>query len=460
MKNDRYCRRAFLRGLGLGAGFLPLLNSESAPAASMNGLPKRLITVTWTNGIVPDQFYTPEGPLTAALPAILSPLEPFKSKMLMLRSRNGRSPIDLKVMIDAGETYGGHSAYPALLTGTWRDAMAANGPSIDTLISDHLSSLGVIAPQLNLGARPYSSSTSYRASGERNSQQTDPYKLLDSLFSGVPTVPSGTMPPTDPMTPGGADALRARRRMVLDFVGTELEQFGTRLGMEDREKVQIHLESIRELERRLSAGTGGTGGTGSTGGEPVGASCAAPSLPNKPDYRDIQNYPAHVEATFAVAAAAVKCDLARCITIDLIDDGGGNSLTFPWLDIPGPDYHAIAHEGAASYTPKTAIDRWFFSEVAKLVQELESTPEGEGTALDNTAIVVTNDMNEGANHYVGDIPYVIIGGCGGFFKQGQTVSFAQNVPNNHLLTTLCHAMGLDVDSVGAYTGDLDAELRA
>jgi hypothetical protein len=463
MKNERFCRRTLLRSLGIGAGFLPLLNAERAPGAQgENGYPTRLITITWTNGIVPSGFYPPAGPIDAPLPALLSPLEAHRSKILALRSANGqRSPIDLQVMLDADQTYNGHQSYPALLTGTWRDGMHANGASIDVLIAEHLTSLGVVSPLLNLGARPYASSTSYRASGERNSSQTDPYRLLGTLFAGVPTTPGTTPPPGDPTMPTAADALRARRGSVLDFVGGELERFGSRFGTEDRAKVQLHLEAIRELERKLGAQPGGTGGTGSTGGGvPVGASCAAPSLPDKPNFQDVQNYPAHVAATLAVAGAAVKCDLARCITIDLIDDGGGNSLTFPWLDIHSPDYHAIAHEGPNSYGEKSAIDSWFFSEIAKLVSDLANTPEGDGTLLDNCCILIANDMNEGSNHYVGDIPYLIVGGCGGFFKQGETVSLPRNVPNNYLLTTVCHAMGLPIDSVGEYSGNLDAELGA
>src|SRR5688572_20964556 len=190
-------------------------------------------------------------------------------------------------MLDADQTYNGHQSYPALLTGTWRDAMNSNGASIDVLIAEHLTSLGVVSPLLNLGARPYASSTSYRASGERNSSQTDPYRLLDTLFAGVPTTP-GTTPPDDPTMPTAADALRARRGSVLDFVGGELERFGSRFGTEDRAKVQLHLEAIRELERKLEAQSGGTAGTGSTGGGvPVGASCAAPSLPDKPNFQDV-----------------------------------------------------------------------------------------------------------------------------------------------------------------------------
>ena len=45
-------------------------------------------------------------------------------------------------------------------------------------------------------------------------------------------------------------------------------------------------------------------------------------------------------------------------------------------------------------------------------------------------------MSEGSFHDVHNIPYVIIGSGGGFFKTGRMVTLATNVPNNHLLTSV------------------------
>ena len=462
MKNARFSRRAFLSAAGLGVGFLPLLESDLAFGQAA-AYPKRLITVTWTNGIVPSSFYPAAGALTGTLPALLSPLEAYKSKMLMFRlASRTTSPFDVKVMVDANQEYNGHQSYPALLTGTWKSGTASNGPSIDTLIAQDLMTKGAHkSPQLNLGARPYSSSTSWKAAGTKNTAVTDPWKIASSLFAGLPTMPGTTAPAPSTGTPRGssAEALRLRRASVLDFVAQDLNRFAGKLGTEDRAKVQNHLEAIRELEGKLAATTPTTTG-GSTA--PAGSGCAQPKLPSKPgSLNSNPDYPALVDAVFGVAGAAAKCDLARTITIDLIDDGGGNSLTFPWLNMSSPDYHAIAHLGASGYPNKTKIDTWFFERLAGLVKDLASAPEGSGTVLDNTCILVCNDMNEGSNHWVKGIPYFIIGSCGGFFKQGQVLSFPSAVPNNQLLTTVCHAMGLQVATVGAnYSGDLDSQLKA
>jgi Protein of unknown function (DUF1552) len=179
------------------------------------------------------------------------------------------------------------------------------------------------------------------------------------------------------------------------------------------------------------------------------------------NFNTVSNYPQHVTFMADIVAAAIACDKSRAITMDLIDDGGGNSLTFPWLNIPSPDYHAISHQGTAGYTQKTQIDQWFYKQaVAELVGKLAATPEGSGSALDNTVILVASDMNEGSQHYVGSIPYLLIGSCGGFLKTGRMVTLPKQVPNNQLLTTLCHAMGVQVASVGdpKYAGDLDSFL--
>jgi Protein of unknown function (DUF1552) len=452
MKTEsKYSRRAILKRLGIGAGFLPLLSTDWSRAATGGGFPLRFIGITWTDGICPPDFYPTgaAGPLAATLPFSLTPLAAWSSKLLLMRSASKQtSPIDLKVMIDLGAPYGGHFTYPALFTGgvsspNGTDAVptvSATTPSIDQMIADNLASTaGLSNTQLNVGCRPYGTSTSWRSGGIKNTSETDPYKLFTNLFAG-----------TD-MSTAQVSALHARRQSVLDFVGGELTNFSTNLGSDDKVKVQSHLDSIRALEAQLQpSGT-------------LTAACSAPSItPAGLNFNTITNYPAHVTFMSDLVAAAVICGKARAVTMDLIDNGGGNSLTFPWLNIPSPDLHAIAHQGSTNYTQKSQIDQWFYQQcVAEVVAKLAAAPEGNGTVLDNTVILVANDMSEGSAHYVGNIPYVLIGGGGGFFKTGRLVTFPSQVPNNYLLTTILHAMGMtSVTGVGdpKYAGNIDAQL--
>jgi hypothetical protein len=437
---EKYSRRALLKGLGAGACLLPLLNNEAeaadagSAATSSSGFPKRFIAVTWTNGVYGSSKWTSaSAPLTTAnLPAVMSPLSPYVSKMIIPRGVNLQAVFDAKSGI--GSTpfgqYGGHGGYPSILTGT----QSGTSASIDTLISQQLSSQGVVKPQLNAGALPEGTYTSWSATGH-NSQVTNPYTLFGQLFPGAM------------ISASALSALSQRRKSVLDTALSQLTSFQNVVGTDDKVKIQSHLNSVRQLEMDLQA---------------AAVTCTPPTLtPAGLTFSGISNYPTQVDFMMRLASAAVTCGVSRCVTMDLINDGGGDILTFPWLTPPvnSPDYHAIAHAGASDATPKTAIDTWWYTQVATLLSGLAASTEGATTALDNTVVLLCNDMREGNDHYTANIPFVMIGGCGGFFKTGQIVGLS-SVPNNKLLTSICHAMGLQVASVGdsTYAGDLDSSL--
>src|SRR5205823_5395162 len=262
--------------------------------------------------------------------------------------------------------------------------------------------------------------SSWRASGQQNTPETDPYRLFTRLFA------STTMPPAQ------IDLVRLRRQSVLDYLTKDITRFGQRLGTDDRFKIQAHMDSIRELERQLQ-------GTGAPPGTPV--ACTPPTAPVQGAKLDT---PALMKVMFDMAALALKCDVTRVITFDLFTDTGGAGNTFPWLGI-NTDYHTVAHAGAASATQKIMIDAWILSQVANLVGQLDATVEGTGTALDNSVVLAGSDMNEGALHYVGKIPFLVIGSAGGYFKTGRVLRYSK-VPHNRLLASICNAMDVPVTS--------------
>ena len=385
--------------------------------------------------------------MPATLPSTLQPLAAWASKMIVLRSASKQqSPIDLKVMVDIGSTYGGHWSYPALLTGAVTGnatSAAAAAPSIDQLFANHLATQGVSNALLNVGARPFRSYTSYRSAGTPNTQVTDPYKLFNTLFAGT------NMPVTqvNALLAAAQEHPRPRRQAadrVLDPAGDGRQGEGPG-------------------PPRLDPGAGDA--AAGDAARPRRRPAPRPRItPTGLSFTNSNNtnYPMQVQFMADLVAAAVICGKARAVTMDLIDNGGGNSLTFPWLSISSPDFHAIAHKGSADYVNKTKIDQWFWqAAVARVVSKLAAVTEGSGTVLDNTVILVSNDMSEGSFHDVRNIPYTIIGSGGGFFKTGRMVTLATNVPNNHLLTSVLHALGMtSVTGVGdsKYAGNLDSAL--
>jgi hypothetical protein len=239
---------------------------------------------------------------------------------------------------------------------------------------------------------------------------------------------------------------------VLDLVGSELTDFKQRMGTEDRAKIDAHFESIRQLEAQLDASA---------------VACDVPLVDTESD-----EFTDKLATMLDITAMALRCDMTRAVSICWADDGGYRPITLPWLDI-NSSFHDIAHQGADGYAQKVKADIWMYEQVARLAKGLDEAAEGPETALDHSVIVVGNDMNEGSNHYVGGMPFVLIGSAGGYFKTGQTVQLGawkgktgeywqgdSEVPHNKLLASIVNAMDIPVTSFGeGYAGTLD-ELKA
>ena len=85
MKPSACSRRAFLRGVGGGAGLVPLLHARASRAAL--AFPRRLIVVTQPNGIVHDAFW-PQGAGSdlagMTFPAVSKPLEKHRDRLVFV----------------------------------------------------------------------------------------------------------------------------------------------------------------------------------------------------------------------------------------------------------------------------------------------------------------------------------------------------------------------------------------
>jgi hypothetical protein len=430
----RFSRRALLAGIGASAAFLPLVDAERAQAAGANGFPKRLVTITWGHGVCQSAFYPADGTTNSE---VLKPLESLAAKTLVVAG------LDYKMMIDQDKKYDGHFTYPVIWTGTYKNTGEQNctstGPSIDQVVSDAVAKQVALQQPL-LVITVDGESPSWRGAAQKNTGEGDPKRLFDKLFA------SASMPSAD------LEKIRTKRKSVLDFVSGELTGFSQRMGTEDKAKIDSHLESIRQLETQLTASA---------------MACVPPTvMTGSKVFQD------KVAAMLDMTAMALRCDITRAVSICWADDGGYRPITLPWLDI-NSSFHDIAHLGKDGYPDKIKADIWMWEQVARLAKGLDSAVEGTGTVLDNSVIAVGNDMNEGSAHYVGGMPFVLIGSAGGYFKTGRTVKVGNwatktgeywkgdgNVPHNKLLASLSNAMDVPTTSFGeGYAGTLD-ELKA
>jgi len=417
-KNERFSRRAVLKGLGASTMMLPLLRAERSVAQTAT--PKRLVCITMTNGNVVDDFHA----FHAGGGQTLSPLAPWKDQVNTIRGAG------YHVMDDEGQRWGGHRSFSSILTGSFRQGAenktsSARNASLDQVVANHFAQTAALPRNyLNLGVKSEQGGwppTSWRDDMQPNANETDSERLFESLFA------SAAMPPET------IDALRQKRGSILDYLGRDLEAFGTRMGTEDKAKIEAHLTSIRELEVELE--------------NEASLVCDAPDV-LLGDYA-----PDRMASMFRMMSAALRCDFTRVITIEMYNNGGGNGNTFPWLNV-NRDYHELAHAGEESYADKVIVDRWLFEQIVPLVSDLAGTSEGDGTMLDNSLILVSNDMEKGENHNTRHISFATIGNAGGYFNTGRAFDVGEE-PHNKLLTTIANSMGVETNQIGSsYSGTL------
>src|SRR6185295_18053548 len=115
------------------------------------------------------------------------------------------------------------------------------------------------------------------------------------------------------------------------------------------------------------------------------------------------------------------------------------------------NHHTLSHEpdkNEEAYQKLIKINTWFCSELRYMVDKLANTrePGGEGSMLDHTLIVWTNELGKGNSHTLDNIPFVMIGGGFGF-KMGRSLKF-DHIPHNRLHLALAHAVGHRVETFG------------
>ena len=107
-----------------------------------------------------------------------------------------------------------------------------------------------------------------------------------------------------------------------------------------------------------------------------------------------------------------------------------------------PDSNAKAQEKL------TKINKWWCEQMAYLAKRLADTPEpgGQGSLLDNTVIMWTNELGKGNSHTLDNIPFVLLGGGFGF-EIGRSVKLGK-VAHNRFHMALAHAVGHRIETFG------------
>jgi hypothetical protein len=421
-------RREFIRDLGLAAAVAPFIgNLPGMCFANQQRRKQRLVVMFSPNGVVPNTFWPDaEGSLTSvALKPILSPLEPFKGRLLTLHGVCDRVRGDGDAhMRGMGCLLTGIELFPGNVQGgSDTPAGWARGISIDQEIKTFLQrdpasrtrfgslEFGIMVPnRADTWTRMV-----YAGANRPIAPIDDPYQMFARLY--------------------GRTRDQETVRSVLDDLRGDLDRVAAAVSAEDRRLLEEHATFVREMERDLQAERG------------RGAEHAMPRL--EPGVRnENNNIPRTTRMQIELMVNSFAADFARVATLQFTNSVGMARMN--WLGI-SEGHHELSHHpdnNRESQEKLTNINRWYCEQLAYLARRLAETPEpgGRGTLLDNTLIVWTNELGKGNSHTLDNIPFVLVGN-GLDFRTGRSLRYGR-VPHNRLLLSLAHGMGHRIERFG------------
>lgn len=442
-------RRAFLQtlgSLGLSLPFLEALPERSAWAQSAPP-PVFGLFICTANGVVqsfrdePEKFFPPAlGALTVA------GMQAFASDRAtgVLADHADQLTIVRGVKYPFPNNGCGHALgllqclTAARPTGTSNTA-TASGISADTRIADALNPAGVEPLSLYSGLKEgfINEKLSFRAPNQVRAAEGDPWNVYQRLvgLTGSPMA-SGA--------PGMADQLVLRRKSVNDLVREELSSLLNRsaLSAADRERLDLHFSSIRDLEQTMVQ---------------MGLACSADGLDVQAldamnsgrAFRQDGNIEQVAKLQIDLATLAFSCNATRVGTLQIGDGTDHTRYTINGQKVER--FHWISHRQtsdggdgqpiAQALDWHIAIDRIRMDTFKYLLDRWSSLPLGNGTLLDNAYALWTSHVAVGPSHSFNNLPIIVAGKAGGFLKTGQYID-AGNVTNNRLLNTLITASGV------------------
>lgn len=448
-------RREVLRDLSLATGglaFAPFLRQLRAEATGDPAkLPKRFVFVTRSNGfrtygIAPqglehlsDAPGKGKGPVKTLvdhdltqheLNESMTALEPLKAKMTIVNGLSAR-------MVNGGGHGAGFGAMGAYngknvaVAETVDGAIANANPGIFKHLGfkvDHSVETKIDRPNVTaFGAK------------KRGSFYCDPAMAYGDLFGAI-------------ATDKDVQARQLGDQKLLDFLVEDTKRMKSRLNSAEREKLDHYLGAFESLsDRRVKlAGMKDT------------LSQHAPEFSDKYT-SEVETH--RLEAHFDMAAAAMIAGLTNVVTIRADE----LELHYHGLGIGHMSVHAIGHietdpkrhqderKGGKEFVDgveaRRRIRKTQFDQIGALAAKLDAVPEGDGTMLDNTLIVVLSD--HGSQHHPSwsSFPFILIGNVGGAMRTGRYLHYPEpkesgNRTIGNMYTTLMHAAGHPRDGFG------------
>jgi hypothetical protein len=424
-------RRQFVGSVGAGLVLAPFINlslRRKAHAAAAHQSSRVLLFCTM--GTYPP-LWTPtsiasDGSITT-WSAMTQPLSAVAGNVVLVEGMPSGNPND------------GHGSSDSL-TGQGNGYYAVNNvvvtkTSVDQFIASKLVASGVNRPiaSLLLGANT-SENNGYTqfyggASGTNLPTTGSPLSAYTTVFGSA--LPAGM----------SATQLLARRQSILDLITGEITTLKGTLGNNESAKMDAHLDSIRQLENKLSQTV------------PTGNGCMKPTTPGADSTMQFMSDLDALAANLIhqqIIASAFACDITRVAALEY---GNDQRLIVNTAGIPSDDQHGgYIHSGAASNYANLALFEAYlckqFVALINLLKGFQDPLDSTKTLFDTTLMVWARDMGDAQNHNQQSMRFVLAGGNNGYLKTAANGRYIKSTERHErVLLNICEAMGIT-----SYTG--------
>lgn len=402
----QFARRAFLRGVGVTMALpwlesLPVWGDETKPTNPGSAAPVRLAVLFAGNGFHSREWWAKGRGKEMQLGKVLAPLTDLREKLVFIRGLYNEEA--LKGNIHSSQTGNLLSGAPLASGGEIR-----SGTSFDQLIAQQHGA-STKTPSLVLGCEKSNPSV---------------HKNYSMLYSSHISWSSPTTPTPLELYPALAfdrlfkDGAQKGDQSVLDAVLGDAKSFRNKVSAADKRKLDEYLESVRDVERRISdAGKRGE----LQGWRPT---LDKPNIPRPPDGIP-QDIAEHMRLMCDILVLGFQTDTTRVTTLKLNNDH--SALRFPHLNVDYMIHHLLSHSDTADWLK---VNQFFVEQLAYIAGKLDAIQEGERTALDNSMLLFCSSMLTG-NHDATKLPVVLLGGGGGKIKGGRVLDYL-NKPNRKM----------------------------
>jgi hypothetical protein len=444
-------RRGLLRGVGVCLA-LPWLETLAPRAKAQAAAPRRFVAAYFPNGTAAT-YWPPTGVGSGSawgLSPILAPFAKLKSQLTVLSNLENYSSMQDNEQVEPSHA----RLCGAFLTCVDSDRIRndlktepANGVSVDQIVAarmnTQLRSLEVGLSTLNSyedGRHPaLSRSIAWKTATQPLYKEVNPQAVFDRLVASGASG-AGSM---DPAAQREADRRKTLKLSVLDFALESATALNTKLGREDKPRLDQFLTSVRELEQRVSKVSATM-----TTGDSMCVPLARPTEVYAVNKTDGYNRGTHATLMTDLIVMALRCDMTRVVT-HMLDDARSD-FVYDHLttrkftaggSTPGTGavsgYHGLQHAGDSNDGFAT-INWWLSSVTADLCQKLADIDEGDGSLLDHTLVMYAGAMH-GSNHDAFPLPVALLGGGKAGMKTDQHIKFSAPRPLRDLYFTILNS---------------------